>query len=324
MHPPETGFLPDGRLRLPPTVLAALAAFVFAIAGSPILRAAPTPFVVVSYNVENYLVAGVGTRQAKPEAQRDRVASILAGLRPDVVALVEVGGTNALLDLQERLRRNGTALPNWELVPGHDEAIQVALLSRFPVVARRPHTNDAFLLGGRRLRTSRGILEADIEPHGGYRFTLFAAHLKSKRTSAVADESEIREQEARVLRNHVERRLREQPGANVLVCGDFNDTRDSRAIRILVGAGSNLPLTDTRPAERIPGAPASAGRSRREVTWTHFYAKEDTYSRFDYVLLSPGMTREWRREGSYLPVAADWGEASDHRPVVTEFQPEDR
>lgn len=305
-------------IRFPPWVAGFAAVF-------GLLRADLPPFVVASYNVENYLVAGIGNRQPKSEAQKEKVASILEGIRPDVVALVEVGGTNALLDLQRRLDRKGLPLPHWELVQGHDEAIQVALLSRFPIVGRRPHDHDAFLLGGRRLRTSRGFLEADLEVRPGYRFTLFAAHLKSKRTSTVADESEIREQEARILRNHVERRLRDEPGANVLVCGDFNDTRDSKAIRILLAPNSSLPLTDTRPAERIPGtAVPQGGRNGRLVTWTHFYAKEDTYSRFDYVLLSPGMTREWQREGSYLPVVDDWGAASDHRPVVVAFRPEER
>jgi hypothetical protein len=36
------------------------------------------------------------------------------------------------------------------------------------------------------------------------------------------------------------------------------------------------------------------------------------------------MAREWRREGSYLPVIADWGVGSDHRPVVCEFVAEDQ
>lgn len=56
----------------------------------------------------------------------------------------------------------------------------------------------------------------------------------------------------------------------------------------------------------------------------HFYGKEDTFSRIDYILLSSGMAREWRREGSYLPTLPDWGVASDHRPVVCEFEAAER
>jgi hypothetical protein len=36
------------------------------------------------------------------------------------------------------------------------------------------------------------------------------------------------------------------------------------------------------------------------------------------------MTREWNREGSYLPVIPDWGVGSDHRPVVCEFEAADK
>jgi endonuclease/exonuclease/phosphatase family metal-dependent hydrolase len=283
-------------------------------------------FRVATYNVENYLLEPVGTRTPKPEAHRAKVAEMILSIRPDVIAFQEIGGTNALLEIQGRLAAKGLDLPHMELVHGADEAIQVGILSRFPIVSRKPHTNESFLLDGRRFRVSRGFLEVGIQPSPGYRFTLFTAHLKSKRTTAAADEAQLREQEARLLRGLVEERLKEKPDANIVVCGDFNDTKDSRAIRALVGGNTRTPLTDTRPVERNGDhLPSENPRwDPRHVAWTHFYGKEDTYSRFDYLLLSPGMVREWRREGSYLPVVADWGLASDHRPVVCEFESEER
>ena len=66
----------------------------------------------------------------------------------------------------------------------------VAVLSRLPIVARRPHTNENFLLEGRRFVVSRGFDELDIQVNPRYTFTLLAAHLKSRRPSAMADEEE--------------------------------------------------------------------------------------------------------------------------------------
>ena len=62
----------------------------------------------------------------------------------------------------------------------------------------------------------------------------------------------------------------------------------------------------------------------RRITWTSFFQKEDSYSRFDYLLAGPGMARELDRQGTYVYVTADWGVASDHRPVVARFVAEDR
>ncbi|MFM8878227.1 MAG: endonuclease/exonuclease/phosphatase family protein [Verrucomicrobiota bacterium] len=290
--------------------------------GSLLLTAETPRFKVVTYNVENYLVERSGTRAPKPEAARRKVVEMLKTLRPDVLALQEIGTTNALLELQSRLRQAGVDLPHWEHVSGYDTNIFVAILSRFPITARRPHSQESFLLEGRRFRTSRGLLEVDLEAGPNYRFTLFTAHLKSKRAIGAADEAEMREQEARVLRRLVEARLAADPKANVLVCGDFNDTKDSPALKALLGRSSQRPLVDTRPVERNgdQAAPENPRWDPRHVSWTHFYGKEDSYSRIDYILLSTGMAREWRREGSFLPTVPDWGVGSDHRPVLCEFE----
>jgi endonuclease/exonuclease/phosphatase family metal-dependent hydrolase len=303
-----------------------LRSFLASLLGTVLLAAETPRFRVVTYNVENYLIERSGTRSPKPEASRRKVAEMLTTLRPDVLALQEIGPTNALLELQARLRAAGLDLPHWEHVSGYDTNIFVAVLSRLPIVARRSHPNETFLLEGRRFRTSRGLLEVELEAGPGYRFTLFTAHLKSKRAIGSADEGEMREQEARALRRLVEGRLSSDPKANVLVCGDFNDTKDSPALKALLGRSTQRPLVDTRPVERNgdQAAPENPKWDPRHVSWTHFYGKEDTYSRIDYVLLSTGMAREWLRQGSYLPTLADWGVASDHRPVLCEFEATER
>jgi len=282
-------------------------------------------FRVATYNLENYLDAPLGTRPAKSAEGRAKIRESLRVLKADVVALQEIGGTNVLMELRASLKAEGLDYTFWEHVNGWDTNIQVAVLSRFPITARRPHTNDSFLLFGRRFRVSRGFAEVDIKVNDHYSFTLITTHLKSRRPVPDADEAELREQEALLLREKIEARLSANPNANVIVLGDLNDNQDSKSTRAVIGRGKHA-LIDTRPAERNgDNQPNPNPRYEpRRVTWTHHYGKEDTYGRIDYILLSRGMAREWNKEETFVLTVANWGTGSDHRPVVAGFFAEDR
>ena len=288
------------------------------------LQAADT-FRVATFNVNSYLDAPVGTRPAKSDASKAKVREALRALNADVVALQEMGTTNALLELRASLGAEGLEYPYWEHVTGYDTNIFVAVLSRLPIVARRPHARSSFLLYGRRFRTSRGFAELDIRVNPQYSFTLITAHLKSRREVAGGDQAEIREQEAILLREIVTARLRANPDVNLVLLGDFNDVKDAPSTRTLIGRGRTA-LVDTRPAERN-GDDLPHENPRYEpprITWTHYYGKEDTYSRVDYILLSAGIAREWDKEGTYVHTMPNWALASDHRPVVAAFVAENR
>lgn len=288
------------------------------------LSAAET-FRVATYNVESYLDAPTQTRYAKSAEAKAKVREGILALKPDVLALEEIGSLSALQELRNSLKGQGLDFPFWEHVTGQDTNVHLAILSRFPFTALRPHTNDDFLLNGRRFRISRGFAEADIQVNTNYSFTLIAAHLKSKRPVPQADEAELRLEEAKVLREKIDARLAVRPDANLVVLGDLNDTKDSPSTKAVIGRGKHK-LVDTRPAERngdnSPGAnhPLDA----RNVTWTHYYAKEDLYSRIDYILLSPGLAREWVTNETYVLSFPNWGLASDHRPLVATFEAADK
>ena len=281
-------------------------------------------FSVATFNLENYLDVPSANRPSKSPAGRAKIRESLRALNADVVALQEMGGTNALLELRASLRAEGLDYPHWEHVGGFDTNIHLAVLSKFPITARRPHTDDAFLLFGRRFHVSRGFAEVEIQVNTSYAFTLLTAHLKSRRPIPEADEAELREQEALLLRKRIDALLDADPHRNLVVLGDFNDTRDSKSTRAIIGR--KHALIDLRPAERNGDQPDSSTphRDPRSITWTHYYGKEDTYSRIDYILVSQGMAKEWDPAGTCVLTLPGWGVASDHRPILARFFAEDR
>jgi endonuclease/exonuclease/phosphatase family metal-dependent hydrolase len=284
-------------------------------------------FRVAAYNVENYLDQPTESRKnVKSDAAKAKVREVILAMKPDVIAFEEMGALSALLELRDSLKAAGLDLPHYEHITGFDTNIHVAVLSKFPIVARRPRTNENFLLNGRRFQVSRGFTDVDIKVNDQYQFTLIGAHLKSRRPSPIADEGELRLEEAKLLRAIVDKHLASNPNANIVVLGDLNDTYNTKAIKEVVGRGKTK-LTDTRPAEKngdnLPN-PANPNYSPRNETWTHYYGVEDSYSRIDYLLLSPGMTREWNKDQTHIPVIPNWGQGSDHRPLLATFEAENK
>jgi endonuclease/exonuclease/phosphatase family metal-dependent hydrolase len=276
-------------------------------------------FRLATFNVENYIDASAGNRRAKSPAAQAKVRDCILAMKPDVLALQEMGSTNALLDLQSNFKSSGLDLPFWDEITGYDTNIHIAVLSRFPIVARRPHTNENFLLDGHRLAVSRGFAEVDVQVNPRYTFTLIVAHLKSRLPSAFADEEEWRYEEAVALRRVIDARLAQDPAQNLAVVGDFNDAPDSKPLRAIIGRGTTR-LFDTRPSERNGDAANNdSSRESRRITWTDYYAKEDVYSRIDYILLGRGLQNHWLKEETYILTMPNWGLASDHRPLVAGF-----
>jgi endonuclease/exonuclease/phosphatase family metal-dependent hydrolase len=286
------------------------------------LTAGADTFRVATYNVENYLDQPTESRRfVKSARAKAKVCESIRALNPDVLALEEMGSTNALLELRDSLKARGLNFPYWEHVTGWDTNIHVAILSKLPIVASHPHTNENFLLDGRRFAVSRGIAEVNLQAATNFTFTLIATHLKSRRPVPEADEAQLRLEEAKIVRGMVEAHLSADPDARLIVLGDFNDVKDSESTKTIIGRGK-FKLTDTRPAERN-GDTATNEVARfepRNVTWTHYYGKEDTYSRIDYILLSPAMTRQWVKKETYILRVPNWGVGSDHRPIVATFK----
>lgn len=264
----------------------------------------------IGYNVENWLVMdryvdGKNLKDAnKPEEQKLAVITILARLKPDVLGLCEIGQKEDILDLQTRLRAAGVDLPNLHYVGGVDPTRHLALLSRFPISRTANIAKSDYSLEGQSFSIQRGVLDATVTANGSdYRF--IGVHLKSKREVENGDQAAMRLNEAHLVRSHIETILSTDPSTKLAVYGDFNDTRASPAIKLIQGSYNHPQYLTPLPL-----------KDRRGEYWTHFWEREDVYSRFDWIFVSQPLKPEVNFDASRILDEPEWDKASDHRAVM--------
>ncbi|MGV3772344.1 MAG: endonuclease/exonuclease/phosphatase family protein [Verrucomicrobiales bacterium] len=277
---------------------------------------------VASYNVEFYLDQDEPTLKvsAKTEAAKAKIQETIKKLDADVVALQEMSTSKGLNELQSALQKQGVSYPYIELMPSADPNLRLAYLSRLPILAQHRYTNENYLLRGRRHTVARGFFAIEVQPPGGPRCAIINVHFKSQRQLFTADDAEMREQEALQLKERIAQLTRDSRG-NLIVAGDFNDSIDSRPLRILVGRGANR-LFDVRPAEQNGDTGISPDEkfTARNIVWTHYFSRDETYSRLDYILVSSQMFERLDRGRTHIATIPDWGVGSDHRAIKATFQ----
>ncbi len=273
--------------------------------------AAADEVIFVAYNLKNYLkmdrrIAGEFVKEApKPETETAALLRMIAGAKPDILGVCEIGSEADAADLQARLKASGIDLPHLEYAHGSDSERRLALFSRFPIVARDSQTTLTYQLGDHTMGFNRGVLDATVEINPNYRLRLLGTHLKSKREVKEGDQALMRRNEAALMRKHAESILTADPSTNLLLYGDFNDTRNEAPIRTIQGRfGKPDYLADIQLEDKDG------------YRWTYCWDYADQYSRFDFIFASPGLYPEVQREKSRIHAAPEWFTASDHRPLV--------
>jgi len=288
------------------------------IAANAAAPASSTGLRFVGYNVENWLIlenrfdyeTKVATKNApKPDKEKSAVVEILHNARPDVLGVCEIGSKEDLLDIQARLKTAGLDLPHSHFASGVDSSRHLGLLSRFPIIATAQPKDSQYQLNGKEYGIQRGILDATVQSPDQRTWRFLGVHLKSKRDIEDGDQNQMRINEAQLLRKHIDEILKADPQARLISYGDFNDTRASAPIRIIQGP-NNSPRGMS---------PIGLHDSRKEY-WTHFWAKEDSYSRFDYIFFSQALKNEVLFKECGILDPANWNEASDHRAVLGVFR----
>ncbi len=262
-------------------------------------------FSVMTYNLSRY---GLADRdedgqkiEPKPAAEREAIVGIIADANPDVLAVEEIGNPTVFEEFRFALQQAGLVYPHVEYLQRGQSENNLAVLSRFPIVSRQPHTDDTYSIGAAQVPVLRGFIDIDIEVNPSYSFRLLTAHLKSK-VFHVLGQTEMRRNEARLLNKYVRKALKDNPDANILVVGDLNDSPNSAALREVKGAEQSL--FDLRPEDDVGDV------------WTHCSADQDQYTRIDYILASRGMMPEIVREKTRVVRDSRMHLASDHRPVL--------
>ena len=224
-------------------------------------------FRVATYNIENYLDATSTRGCVKSAESKAKVRESIRAIHPDVLALQEVGSVETLMELRASLKAEGLDFPHWEHVTGSDADLHVAILSRFPFAACRPHTDDSFELNGQRFRVRRGFAEVDVQVNPGCQFTLFAAHLKSRNAVPDGDAAGLRLGEAKLLRAKIDARLAKTRRRSSSCSGISMTRRIPPALQTIRGAGGGE-LFDTQPAEGENNKDAKArSNTFRDRVW---------------------------------------------------------
>lgn len=268
-------------------------------------------FTFCGYNLKNWLKMDrfedgrTIPAVTKPEEEKKRVIAILEVIHPDVLGVCEVGSDEDVADLQARLKSAGIDLPHVERAHGGDPTRSLALLSRFPIVARNSQTKLSYNIGTQTLPFQRGILDATVEFHPQLKVNFLGVHLKSMREVPEADEALMRRNEAHLLRGHIDNAILRNTQARILCYGDFNEHRNEPSIAEIIGSRvSDGFMTDLTL------------RDKNGQVWTHFWDAADSYSRLDYAFCSRALRPYIDLRQCRIHHERDFDKASDHRPIV--------
>lgn len=283
------------------------------------IAASAETLTLATYNIENYgpadRMTAEGYRKAypKPEAEKRALRTAIRGLGADVLVLQEMGSMAHLEELRRDLKGEGCDYPHAALATAADADRHVAILSRRPLKNVTTHADLQFAYFGAKETVKRGLIEATVATSAGD-VTLFALHLKSRITERADDpQSAVRRGgEATAIRDRVLQRFPEPGAARLVVLGDCNDVRTSRAVAALQKRGKTGIVTLLRAAD-----------ARGEM-WTHAFRKDDTYTRVDHVFVSAALLPCVRGGAARIHDGDGVREASDHRPVVVVLELADR
>ena len=240
--------------------------------------------------------------EPKPRTQLEHLAATIRKADADVLALEEVENRDYLKRFVRAMLPD-MGYTNVVCIESNDlRGIDCAVLSRLPVGPVTSYRHVRFSDGsGGMMRFRRDLLRVRIEPPGGLGFDVFVVHLKSK--SGGGDTERIRSAELTEARKILEGVLNKDKNARFVICGDFNDTWDSKALKIIRGTGPTglVAFMDDLPKGTVT------------------FNKEPYRSIIDFVLCSPAMAKRYVSKSYRVIAGTVESSGSDHNPVLIQF-----
>ena len=243
-----------------------------------------------------------GTK-AKPKEQLEKLAETIRKVDADVLALEEVENRGYLERFVHAMLPN-MGYKHVVCYEGNDRrGIDCAVLSRFPVGPVTSYRHVRFSDGsGGMMGFRRDLIRVRIEPPGRPSFDVFVVHFKSKRGGGASEP--IRCAEATQARKILDDILERDEKALFAICGDFNDTWDSQAMKIIRGGEDNTALRSFQ--DDLPEGTPTYNRARYR-------------SMIDFILCSPGLANYYVPKSCRVISGSVKSSGSDHNPVMIQF-----
>lgn len=240
----------------------------------------------------------------KPEREKKHLRKNIAHIKPDILALQEMGSHGHLLELQNDLQKEGYPMKYKFISEDFGRDRNLAFLSKIPILSSKAHEEILVKNGYGRQQVLRGLLEIEIS-YRNKPLKIFNLHLKSRRTTNQSDPngSQYRHKESRAILEIIAERTN-QGRIPCIVLGDFNDYQQSPTISLF-------------KKNKTPKLYLLPCFDRKGETWTHYYKKGDTYSTLDYIFYSEQILIK-ENQGSIF-YDRQYFRASDHRPVFLDL-----
>jgi len=249
------------------------------------------------------------SKPSKYEWSREAVAEVIASASPDIVGLIEMGGTASMKDLAKRLAERGELYPYCAVLEPRHSDLSIGLLSKHPIIKDNSQAHYK-LFGNKRRLMLRGIFDVLVEVEDGRQFRFVGVHLKSRLSKDASAALSLRTREARTLAMYLHKTMQNQPKIPLLLFGDWNDNPNDASLKILTqGITSKSALTRLNPHD-------SHG-----LAWTLYYARGRSYHTFDQIYVNDVMKQRRRKaqKSGVVDIPAT-KKASDHRAVWCEFR----